>query len=96
MKSTEFIISLLKYLQKIWADNSKLRIKYAYDKTTNFHIIEIDSELDKYKKMTYVYWCTYMYKCFDKCFPNEDILISEPDPCNDMSSVLYEYNKLNR
>jgi len=93
MKPTEFIINLLNYLKTIWPNDSKLHIVYAYDKTTNFHIIEIDTETDKYRNKTYVDWNIYVYKQFTKLYPYEDILISEPDECDDMSNVIYELNK---
>lgn len=96
MKSTEFIIGLLKTLQKIWGCKYKLHIVYAYDKTSNFHIIEIDTEQAAYKRNVYINWMFYVYKYFTELFPNEDILISEPDPCDNMSNVLYEYNKSNK
>lgn len=92
MKETEFIIGLLKTLQKIWGCKYKLHIVYAYDKTTKFHIIEIDTEQAAYKRNVYINWCVHMYNTFNKCFQYEDMLISEPDPCNDMSYILYEYN----
>ena len=64
-------------------------LSYAYDKGTNFHIVEVAPETirrgnEEYKKAELNFWM----KCFSE-FPCDNILISEPSEISDMSNILY-------
>ena len=68
----------------------KLHIVYAYDKLTNFHIVEISPENIRRANNLYMDWEYNTIKEFTTLFPNSDILISDIDKCNDMSNIIYE------
>lgn len=87
MDATDFIISRLKELS---SEFKSISIKYAFDKTTEFHIIEITPEKIRRECDKYVEWEINMWNEFYKNFPEDDILISEPSSLNNMCNVLYE------
>lgn len=87
MNAKDFIISSL---TKISNEILDIKLRYAFDETLNFHIIEVSPESirrgdEKYMEMEYDLW-----KSFQQMFPNEDLLISEIDETNNMSNTLYE------
>lgn len=87
MTSKEFIISSLKALSdKI----NSINIRYAYDANSKFHIVEISPENIRRGDAEYMEWEGNVWDDFYKLYPNEDILISEPDETNDMSNVLFQ------
>lgn len=87
MNAKDFIISSL---TKISNEILDIKLRYAFDETLNFHIIEVSPESirrgdEKYMEMEYDLW-----NSFQQMFPNEDLLISEIDETNNMSNTLYE------
>ncbi|GHV20897.1 hypothetical protein FACS1894174_03530 [Bacteroidia bacterium] len=87
MNSKEYIIEKLKNISN---EIKNISLRYAYDITTDFHIIEVAPESvrrgnDDYMNMEHSFWSD-----FHKLFPNEDILISEKCETNDMSNLIYE------
>lgn len=87
MKVEEFLINEIKG----WCSRHKeLKVKYAYEESTAYHLIEVlPEELvnkdDSFRKEVFNTWSAFMEK-----FPESDLLISEPDPSNDMSNLLFE------
>ena len=89
MTPQKYIIEKIKELQLLPL-NSCIKIRYAYDKVTNFHIIEVSPETTRRGNDAYMDWEYSVIKEFCDLFPEEDILISEPDECNDMSNIEYD------
>lgn len=87
MTSKDFIISNLEVLsnkiQGIYA-------KYAYDNISDFHIIEISPESIRRGNEEYMEWESSMWDQFYDLYPDEDILISEPDETDNMTNILFE------
>lgn len=87
MNAIDFIIHSLKNISK---NILGISLKYAYDSSTNFHIVEVSPESirrgdDCYMEMEYKLW-----KEFFELYPNEDLVIGEVDESNDMDNLLYE------
>lgn len=87
MNATDFIISKLK---SISSKISGIGIKYAYDRTTDFHIVEISPESirlndEEYLEMEYMLW-----KEFQNSFPEEDLLVTGVKKMNNMDNILFE------
>lgn len=85
-KESNFIINILKTWDKLFND---INIRYAYEKDSDFHIIEVSPESirrgnDEFIEMEY-----QLNNQFYNEFKNDDILISEPCEFNDMSNILY-------
>lgn len=85
--SKEYIVKTLKSWEKKFPG---IHLKYAFEKDTCFHVIEVEPEdihegSDEYAKEETELWETF----FDM-FPDEEILITSPSPCNDMRNVIYE------
>lgn len=64
--------------------------RYAYDIQTNFHIVEVSPESirrgnEEYMEMEYNL-CNEFYEKF----PEEDLLVSEPDRINNMENLIFE------
>lgn len=88
MNAINFIISRLELIS---AKIPGIGIKYAFDKITNFHIVEVIPESirrgnEEYMEMEYNL-CNEFYEKFTE----EDLLISEPDEINNMNEVYFEY-----
>ncbi len=77
MTPQKYIIEKIKELQLLPL-NSCIKIRYAYDKVTNFHIVEVSPETIRRGNDAYMDW------------EYSVILISEPDECNDMSNIEYD------
>lgn len=89
MTPQKYIIEKIKELQLLPL-NSCIKIRYAYDKVTKFHIVEVSPETIRRGNDAYMDWEYSVIKEFCDLFPEEDILISEPDECNDMSNIEYD------
>lgn len=87
MNAKDFIIeSLVKISDKIFG----IRLRYAYDVNTDFHIIEVSPEQIRRGNDEYVEMEADLWKEFYDKYPNEDILISDIDETNNMDNVLWE------
>ncbi len=91
MKAKEYIIDRIKELQ-VLCSNHCIQIRYAYDDVTNFHIVEVSPETIRRGDKVYMEWEYSTIKEFRNLFPEEDLLISEPDGCNNMSNTIYSYD----
>lgn len=87
MNATKYIISSLDRLSGLI---SGIKIKYAYDTISDFHIIEISPESIRRGNDEYMEWEGHMWKDFYDLYPDEDLLISEPDETNNMTNILFE------
>lgn len=87
MKAKDFIKSRLSYISdKI----PEIGIRYAYDKKTSFHIIEVHPESVRRGDNIYMEFEYCLLQEFHSLFPAEDLLISEIDSTNDMSNLIFE------
>jgi hypothetical protein len=93
MSASNFIVSRLKQMAtKI----NGINIKYAYDNVTRFHVVEISPESirrgdDAYMEMEAALWYD-----FHNSYPEEDILICDPDDINNMEMVIYEVTSISQ
>jgi hypothetical protein len=85
-----FIINKIDELQTKCL-NSGIKVKYAIELATNFHIIEVSPEDIRRGDQVYMEWEHSVWDEFSEKFPNEDLLISEKDDTLDMSNVVYSY-----
>jgi hypothetical protein len=85
MNSREYII---KRMRKMAASLDNALLAYAYEKTSGFHIIEVSRETVNTVNNTYEELEATIWKEFYELFPNEDLLISEPDSIHDMSNII--------
>jgi hypothetical protein len=66
-----------------------VRLRYAYDKALDFHIVEI-SPSEIHEDNEFAELERTFRKEFRKNFPFEDILITSPKSINDTSNIIYE------
>lgn len=85
-KERDFITSILKTWNDLFKD---INIKYAYEKDSNFHIIEISPESIRRGNKKFLEMEYQLNHQFCNEFKNDNILISEPCKFNDMSNILY-------
>lgn len=93
MKSEKYIIDKIK---EIHSEIDGIKLTYAYDKVSNFHIVEVSPEnirrgSDQYIKMESDFWCDFFER-----FPNENLLISEEDEDNDMSNIIFTSDSIHK
>ena len=92
MKESDFLIATLKE----WCEKFEgIRVRYAYDVVSEYHIVEIEPESirrgnEQYKRAEFTLWTAFMEK-----YPNADLLICEPSDTNDMTNCLFDSSKLN-
>ena len=89
MNSTDFILSRLGMISKAIP---AVGLRYAYDATTDYHIIEVYPESVRRGNESYIEMECDLWRDFHDLYPQEDILISETDETNDMSNLIYEKN----
>ena len=87
MTAQEFLKKTLKELESLFEG---IKLKYAYDAVTEYHIIEVKPEEIRrgnvdYKKVEMQLWINFMEQ-----YPDEYLLICAPSDANDMTNVLYE------
>ncbi len=87
MKETIFLLKTLKE----WCDRfDGIHVRYAYDTTSEYHIVEVDPESirrgnEQYQKAELVLWTEFMER-----YPDSDLLICEPSKANNMSNCLFD------
>ena len=87
MTPKEFLINKLSLIsEKI----SGINLKYAYDKDTDFHIIEVSPESIRTGNTNYMEMEYQLWNDFYDMFPEEDLLISDVDNINNMENIMYE------
>lgn len=87
MNAIEFLKS---QLSEISDKIPEIGLRYAYDKITSFHIIEVYPEDIRRSNTSYIELEHDLWINFQKSYPNEDLLISEVDNINDMSNLIFE------
>lgn len=87
MNATEFIKSRLSSISE---QIPKIGLRYAFDNTTSFHIVEIYPESIRRGNDFYMELECKLWNDFHSLFPEEDLLISEVDATNDMDNLIFE------
>ena len=87
MTAQEFLKNILKEWASLFEG---IKLKYAYDAVTEYHIVEVKPEEIRrgrvdYKKAEMQLWIDFMEQ-----YPNECLLICAPSNANDMTNVLFE------
>lgn len=87
MTAQEFLKKVLKEWVSLFEG---IKLKYAYDAVTEYHIVEVKPEEIRrgsvdYKKAEMQLWMDFMEQ-----YPDECLLICAPSEANDMSNVLFE------
>lgn len=90
MKEKEFLINALTEWCKRFEG---IHVRYAYDATSEYHIVEVDPESirrgnEEYKEAELALWTAFM-----EAYPEADLLISEPSRINNMENCLFESGK---
>ena len=70
-----------------------MSVRYAYEYSSNFHIIEIEPYEEFKNKDEFCQWATEFWGRFECEFEDENILISEESCLNDMSNLIFENAK---
>lgn len=91
MEVKDYIIKKINELRSILKD-CNFSVRYAYEESTDFHVIEISPECIRRGNESYMRWETSVWKEFNELFPISNLVISEPDGLNDMSNMLYSYS----
>lgn len=87
MTAQEFLKKTLKEWESLFED---IKLKYAYDAVTEYHIVEVQPKdillgSSDYKKAEMQLWMDFMEN-----YPDEYLLICSPSDANDMTNVLFE------
>jgi hypothetical protein len=87
MTAQEFLKKTLKEWESLFEG---IKLKYAYDVMTEYHIVEVEPEdilleNSDYKKTEFQLWMDFMEN-----YPDEYLLICPPSDANDMTNVLFE------
>lgn len=87
MTAQEFLKNVLKEWVSLFEE---IKLKYAYDAVTEYHIVEVTPEEIRrgnadYKKAEMQLWMDFMDQ-----FPDENLLICAPSDANDMTNILFE------
>lgn len=85
MKSTEYIICVLKCWEKEFPD---IIVKYAFETDTKYHIITIQPH-ELYNNIDYIQAENILWTEFSKKYENENILISEPKHSLNLINIIY-------
>lgn len=90
MTAQEFLTKTLKE----WTDRFEgIKIRYAYDAVTEYHIVEVEPENVRrgnvdYKQAEMDLWISFM-----DLYPEENLLITAPSDINEMSNEIYNSEK---
>lgn len=87
MNATDFIKQMM---DKISSSVEGISIKYAFERSTGFHIVEVSPESIRTENRIYRKLAHQCRVDFHKEFPIEDIIISRVNEFHDMSNVIYE------
>lgn len=91
MTAQEFLINTLKE----WSSRFEgIRINYAYDVVTEYHIVEVEPEKirrgsTEYKNAEMQLWMSFM-----ELYPDANLLITKPSNANDMTNIVYSSEHL--
>lgn len=81
---------VIETIQSIASKIPGIRIRYAYDIQTNFHIVEVSPESIRRGSEEYMEMEYNLCNEFQEKFPEEDLLVSEPDKINNMENLIFE------
>lgn len=70
-----------------------MSVRYAYEDSSNYHIIEIKPYEELKIKEEFCQWATEFWERFEREFEDENILISDESCLNDMSNLIFENSK---
>lgn len=87
MTSKEYIIEKLNNISN---EIENISLRYVYDITTDFHIIEVTPESVRRGNEDYINMECSFWSDFHRLFPNEDILITNKCETNDICNLIYE------
>lgn len=87
MNATDFIKQMM---DKISSSVEGVSIKYAFEKSTGFHIVEVSPEAVRTENVVYKKLAHQFRVDFHEEFPMEDIIISKVSDLHDMDNVIYE------
>lgn len=90
MKEVEYLRSKL---QEFVSRFAGIHIRYAYDKATDYHIVEVDPESVRRGNASYKEAELALYLDFMSLFPESCLLIAKPNDAYDMRNLMYENNK---
>jgi|GEM_PF-1345085 hypothetical protein len=84
-------IEFIKNNIKEWCKRFEgIHIKYAYEKESEFHIIEVAPESIRRGNKKYEKAETQLWDDFMASFPDSDLLISEPCRTNNMENIIFD------
>lgn len=87
----------LKKVLKEWVSRFEgIKLKYAYDAVTEYHIVEVKPEEIRRGSTDYKMAEMQLWKDFMKQYPYECLLIGAPSEGNDMTNVLFESRQSNQ
>lgn len=81
---------ILSSIQSIASKIPGIRIRYAYDIQTNFHIVEVSPESIRRGSEEYMEMEYNLCNEFQEKFPEEDLLVSDTDKINNMENLIFE------
>lgn len=87
MTAQEFLKKTLKGWEKLF---DGIKLKYAYDAVTEYHIVEVEPENIHRGSVYYKNVEMQLLIDFMEQYPNECLLVCAPSETNDMTNVLYE------
>lgn len=85
--SSRFIIDTIKSWENKFPG---IHVKYAFEEDTCFHVIEVRPEEIHEGSEDFANEEALLWESFFEKFPDEDILITAPSVCNDMTNLIYE------
>lgn len=68
---------------------------YSYEKSSNFHIIEVSPESIRRNDCDYMNWEEKTVDKFDELYPLEDLLITKPLPFNNNPIIITSKHIIN-
>lgn len=87
MNACEFIKATL---NNISSKIKEVCLKYAYDNTSDFHIVEVSPEYIRRGNQEYMNMEYDLITEFRKYYPEEELLVSEPNPSNVMTNLIFQ------
>lgn len=86
-RSSEYLIKELEAFSNKFEFTS---VRYAYDYTSEFHVIEIERNSSLGRDLDFAKWKTGLWHKFYANYPTEDLLVTSLNKIKDFSIVLYE------
>lgn len=80
---------IIKYIESLKANFPDIRVRYAFEDKTHYHVVEIEPE-ETFTSIEFTSNLLSFWEDFTEKYPTEDIVISEPTVLNDMSNLIFE------